>query len=122
MNRTSQPDEWKLKELITHFEHPQTRTHWEDLSTIDPLGMNSRIPTIAATPAIMEIPELIGKLTFDKKIVNKNQTVNVTKMAIEPVWNLTKMARVLGISEDELRHSIFKWTSNNAILEANNKI
>jgi len=116
MNRTSQPDEWKLKELINHFEHPETRLFWDQLSTIDPMGMNSNIPTIAATPAIMEIPELIGKLQQDKKIVNKNQTVNVTKMAIEPVWNLAKMATVLHISEEELRQSIYKWTSNESIL------
>lgn len=122
MNRTMQPEEWRLKELISHLELSKTQEHWEEISTLDPLGMYSRIPTIAATPAIMEIPELIGKLKPDGNIVLKNQTVHVTKMAIEPVWNISKLAESLHVTEDELRQCIFKWTSNKDILDSNFKI
>lgn len=70
----------------------------------------------------MEIPELTGKLKFDKKIVNRNQTVNVSKMAIDPVWNIAKLSHSLNITEEELRQCIFKWTSNKDILDSKYKV
>jgi len=89
---------------------------------LDPLGMQANIPTIAATTAIMEIPELIGRLKPDAKFVNNNQTVNITKLALDPVWNISALAEQLEITEAELRNSIFKWTSNKDILDSDKKI
>lgn len=122
MNRTSQTNEWRLKPLVDHFNRPETQESWNDLSTIDPLGLYSKIPTMACTPAIMEIPELKGKLKFDGNIVNKNQSVNVFKLAVEPVWNIAKLAERLKLSEDELRTCMYKWTSNHEILDKRNEI
>jgi len=70
----------------------------------------------------MDIPELKGLLKFDGKIVNKNQSVNVVKLAVEPVWNIKKLAERLILSEDELRTSIYKWTTNHEILDKRNEI
>jgi len=39
MNRTLQPNEWRLKELVEHFDKKETREIWDELCTIDPLGM-----------------------------------------------------------------------------------
>mmetsp|Transcript_48442 Transcript_48442/g.105555 ORF Transcript_48442/g.105555 Transcript_48442/m.105555 type:complete len:123 (-) Transcript_48442:1480-1848(-) len=122
MNRHNQPNEWKIQEVVDHFSDSRTRSVWEEISTLDPLGMQANIPTIAATTAIMEIPELIGKLKPDAKFVNNNQTVNITKLALDPVWNISALAEQLEITEAELRNSIFKWTSNKDILDSDKKI
>jgi GTP cyclohydrolase II len=73
-------------------------------------------PTIAITKAHINVPELAqavdaGRLQPDGRILlNKGECV-VTKAAIEPVWHLPGVAERFGISENELRRSLFEQTA-----------
>jgi GTP cyclohydrolase II len=70
-------------------------------------------PTIAVTKAHINMPEFrdamaAKRLTADGEILLPNGDVRVTKVAIEPVWYLPGIARRFGISETDLRHSLFE--------------
>ncbi|KAL1590379.1 hypothetical protein WHR41_00677 [Cladosporium halotolerans] len=73
-------------------------------------------PTIAVTKAHMKLPELEesvrkGRLVPDGKIcLNETGELNVTKFAVEPVWNLPGVAERFGIDEGTLRRSLFEHT------------
>ena len=105
--------------------HPQ----WADASKIvslDPYGhMVSEVfaeqlaagldirPTIAVTKARVNLPEIKdamrkGRLTADGDLLTENGDVRVTKAAIEPVWYLPGIAERFGVSENELRRSLFE--------------
>lgn len=73
-------------------------------------------PTIAITRAHINIPELVqamaaGRLTPDGNILLDRGECVVTKAAIEPVWYLPGVATRFGISENELRRSLFEQTA-----------
>jgi GTP cyclohydrolase II len=77
-------------------------------------GLDIR-PTIAVTRARLTIPEfkeIIGEgyLKPDGEILLKTGEVNVTKIAVEPVWYLPGIAKRCGIAESELRRSLFEHT------------
>lgn len=77
-------------------------------------GLDIR-PTIAVTQARLQLPEIYdaiakGRLKPDGKVITKNGDVNVTKVALEPVWYLPGIAKRLDISEGELRKILFKET------------
>jgi GTP cyclohydrolase II len=77
-------------------------------------GLDIR-PTIAVTRARLTIPEfkeIIGEgyLKPDGEILLKTGEVNVTKIAVEPVWYLPGIAKRCGIAESELRRSLFENT------------
>ncbi|KAK5167558.1 putative GTP cyclohydrolase [Saxophila tyrrhenica] len=86
---------------------------FKDLITNE--GVDIR-PTIAITRAHMKIPELEesvrkGRLVPDGKIcLNATGELNVTKFAVEPTWYLPGVAARFGISEGELRRSLFENT------------
>jgi GTP cyclohydrolase II len=72
-------------------------------------------PTIAVTKAHINMPELrdameAGRLKADGKILVKNGNVRVTKVAIEPVWWLTGIAKRFGVSSADLRRALFEQT------------
>jgi len=73
-------------------------------------------PTIAVTRAHMRLPELEesvrkGRLVPDGKIcISAAGELNVTKVAVEPVWYLPGVAERFGISESDLRRSLFEHT------------
>lgn len=72
-------------------------------------------PTIAVTKAHINIPELQfaikeGRVKPDGKILQENGDCAVTKAAVEHVWYLPGMAERFGISEGELRRSLFENT------------
>ena len=72
-------------------------------------------PTIAVTQARLQLPEIHeaikqGRLKPDGKIVMENGDVNVTKVALEPVWYLPGIAKRLNIKEGELRKILFNET------------
>ncbi len=72
-------------------------------------------PTIAITKARLTVPELQvaakrGGLRPDGQILLESGEVNVTKMAIEPVWHLPGVAERCGVSEAALRRSLFEQT------------
>ncbi|SCV04653.1 LAMI_0H17854g1_1 [Lachancea mirantina] len=74
-------------------------------------------PTIAITKATMQLFELKdavsqGRLQVDGKIVkNSNGDVNVSKVAVEPVWYLPGVAERFNITESELRKALFEDTN-----------
>ena len=105
--------------------HPQ----WADAAKIvslDPYGhMVSEVfseqlaagldirPTIAVTKARVNMPEIKdaiarGRLVPDGEVLKENGDVRVTKAAIEPVWYLPGIAERFGVSENELRRSLFE--------------
>jgi GTP cyclohydrolase II len=72
-------------------------------------------PTIAVTKAHINMPELrgaieAGRLTPDGTILRANGDVAVTKAAIEPVWHLPGVAKRFGVTDNELRRTLFQET------------
>ena len=70
-------------------------------------------PTIAVTKARVKMPEFdhaiaAGRLRPDGDVLTENGDVRVTKAAIEPVWYLPGIAERFGVSEGELRRSLFE--------------
>ena len=77
-------------------------------------GLDVR-PTIAVTKAHMNMPEIIeamraGRLRPDGTILSAAGDIRVTKIAIEPVWHLPGVARRFGISQADLRRTLFEHT------------
>ena len=70
-------------------------------------------PTIAVTKARIKMPEFdqaiaAGRLRPDGKVLTENGDVRVTKAAVEPVWYLPGIAERFGVTESELRRSLFE--------------
>ena len=77
-------------------------------------GINIK-PTIAVTQARLQLPEIYdaiakGRLKPDGKVITETGDINVTKVALEPVWYLPGIAKRLNIEEGELRKILFKET------------
>ena len=105
--------------------HPQWASP-ERIVSIDPYGhlvseaWSDRLkegwdirPTIAVTKARVKMPEFdqaiaAGRLRPDGEVLTHNGDVRVTKAAIEPVWYLPGIAERFGVSESELRRSLFE--------------
>ena len=87
---------------------PKYNDDWNRLVTIDPYGMYGDRPTISATTATMDIPELKDSLVIDGKVVNEDKSINCKKIAIEPVWYIPGMAKRLNVSEEQLRKELHK--------------
>jgi len=73
-------------------------------------------PSIAVTKAHLHMHELFdavdaGRIKVDGEIVKEGKDVVVTKAAIEPVWYLPGIAKRFGISEAQLRRSLFVETA-----------
>ena len=72
-------------------------------------------PTIAVTRARITTPELHplladGTLRPDGKVLLENGEIRVTKAAIDPVWHLPGLSARFGVSEAELRRTLFEET------------
>ena len=72
-------------------------------------------PTIAITQAHIDLPEIQaairqGDLSIDGTIVKPNGSLQVTKIAIDPVWYLPGIATRLGTSEKNLREVLHQHT------------
>ncbi len=72
-------------------------------------------PSIAITKARINMPEFpdatkAGRLVPDGKVLQDNGDVNVTKVAIEPIWHLPGIAARFDISENDLRRKLFEHT------------
>lgn len=77
-------------------------------------GMDIR-PSIAVTKAHLQMPEINeaitkGRLKIDGKIIKANRDVVVTKAALDPVWYLPGIAKRFGVSEQELRKTMYQQT------------
>src|SRR5262245_13997270 len=78
------------------------------------VGVDIR-PTIAVTRARLSLPEVRdaiakGRLSADGAIVHASGDVAVTKAALDPVWHLPGVAARFGVSEEQLRHTLFEQT------------
>lgn len=115
------------------FAVPEQKTWYndEDIVAMDPFGHltpylfdevstkeNVEIrPTIAVTKATMQLFEMKdavekGRLEVDGEVViNKNGDLNVSKVAVEPVWYLPGVAKRFGVTEEELRKALFEDTN-----------
>ena len=74
-------------------------------------------PTIAVTRARLTVPELAylsdtESLIPDGTILLESGEINVSKIAIEPVWYLPGMAERFGMDEHALRRTLFEQTGN----------
>jgi len=72
-------------------------------------------PTIAVTKACLTLPEVreaieLGRLTEDGVIVRHGGEVAVIKVAVDPVWHLPGVAQRFGVSESDLRRTLFEQT------------
>jgi GTP cyclohydrolase II len=103
-------DEYHVESLDRLLKNPRTQRRWKDICTLDPLGMYAKRPTIAATTARMDIPELHGQLEVDNTIVNPDQTINCVKCAVDYVWNIPKLTARLKFSEDDVRRELYRFT------------
>jgi GTP cyclohydrolase II len=73
-------------------------------------------PSIAITRARLELPEIraalgAGRLRPDGEVVRDNGSVNVVKIAIDPVWYLPGLAMRFGTTENNLRRALFEQTA-----------
>lgn len=72
-------------------------------------------PTIAVTKSHLDLPEIIaairsGALVADGTIIEHTGGVVTTKAAVEPVWNLAKVAMRFGCEETRLRRVLYEHT------------
>jgi GTP cyclohydrolase II len=72
-------------------------------------------PTIAVTRARLSVPEFVNRidgkqLVPDGRVLLETGEVNVTKIAIEPVWYLPGIAERFNTDEHSLRRSLFEQT------------
>jgi GTP cyclohydrolase II len=116
------PDERYITELETLLAHPRTRRRWDDIATMDPMGMTATRPTISATRANMVFPEIHDNLVRDGKIVNKHDgSIKLIKAAIDYVWNVPMVAERIGQDESEMRAALYKYTKQEAVKDPKNK-
>lgn len=114
--------EFRVPMLVDHINDPRTQEQWGPITTMDPYGMFANRPTISATPACMEIPELVGKLKPDGKVVLDDYSINIVKVAVDPVWHLPSLASKLGVEESELRDKLAKWTQNDRLYDTDSDV
>jgi len=72
-------------------------------------------PTIAITQARLSLPELrealaAGRLRPDNRVLSASGDVQVSKIAIDPVWYLPGIARRFSVDEGEFRRVLFEYT------------
>ena len=114
--------EYLNENLLEHLNNKETRKKWSDICSINPLGLTSKIPTMACTTATLNIPELKDKLFKDGVIIDSDGGLNVTKIAVQYTWNLEKLSKKIGMRENELRNAIFKATNNKKVFDENYNI
>jgi GTP cyclohydrolase II len=72
-------------------------------------------PSIAVTKARLNMPEILGamsrrRLKADGAVLHNSGDVSVTKIAVDPVWHLPGIAERFGVSERDLRRTLFEQT------------
>jgi GTP cyclohydrolase II len=86
----------------------------QDFSTEIGEGLDIR-PSIAITKARLNMPEILAamaghRLGADETVLHRSGDISVTKIAVEPVWHLPGVAKRFGVSEAELRRTLFEQT------------
>ncbi len=127
MNPLARPDLRNTHPVVEVGPHPQ----WFEPSKIvslDPWGhLAGQVfaeeiaggvdvrPSIAVTKARLNLPEITGamgagRLRADGTVLHASGDISVTKIAIDPVWHLPGVAARFGVSEGELRRTLFEQT------------
>jgi len=114
--KTRTEAEFYLPEFKELVDDPKTQEDWDRIATFDPMGMVAHPPTIAACKAKLDIPEL-KDLSVDGEIVLPSKEIVTSKCAISYAWNLPLLAPRLGLSEDELRKALHKFSKDPALLD-----
>ena len=81
------------------------------------MGLYGSPPTMAATVACMEIPELMKQLVPDENIVNEDRSINIQKCSIDYAWNMPKLAKKIGFDESLIREKLADYTQNKEVLD-----
>jgi len=118
------PDEFYIEELADLLKNPRTQRRWNDIITLDPMGMFATRPTQSATTANMSIPELqLGnEMVADGTIVNKeDRSIRCVKVAVDLVWNLPALAKRLRMDETVMRKALSESTQNPRLLDPSYK-
>lgn len=118
MDKNVCPNIEGVKSPVTLDKHET----WNKIVTLDPYGMTSKRPTIAATQSVLHIPELMGKLDVDGTIVREDGGISCSKFGVEHAWHLSGLADRLGIDEDVLRNSLYEHTGISTVLDKTNKV
>lgn len=111
------PDEFFNPGLDTLLKKKKNHSLWDRIVTFDPMGLYADHPTIAATTARMEIPELKSKLVPDDKVVNEDKSINITKVAVDYVWNIPGLAERLNMDETNFRDTILEYTGQSKVTD-----
>ena len=104
-------EQWFDPEKIVSFDpwgHLVTDVFQEHINE----GFDIR-PTIAITQSRLKLIELrdaisAGRLKPDGEVLLNNGDVNVTKIAIDPVWHIPGLAKRFGVDEYQFRRVIFE--------------
>jgi len=116
-------DEYFIPSIQKLVDDPRTQEHWKRIVTFNPYGLTTTPPTIAATTAHLNIPEIAKNLRRDGDIVNKDDgSINIVKAAIYYTWNIPGLANRLGFKEKELREALLKYTQNEMLKDPNIKV
>lgn len=111
------PDEFFLPDLDAHIRNPETQKHWGGIVAFDPMGLYGSPPTMAATNACMDIPELVDELMADGTVVNEDKSVNIRKCAIDYAWNMKGVSEIVGFDEALIRQKLAEYTRNMDVLD-----
>ena len=127
LNPLARPDLTNTHPTATIGPHPQ----WSEpgrIVSLDPWGhlageaFRDEIatgtdirPTVAITKARLNLPEILAamgahRLAPDGGVLHPSGDISVTKIAIDPVWHLPGVAERFGVSERELRRTLFEQT------------
>ncbi|CEP02690.1 unnamed protein product (mitochondrion) [Plasmodiophora brassicae] len=118
MQRTK--DEHLIQALDDHLKKPATQSRWAEIVSLDPYGMWSSRPTMAATTATMYLEELKG-LPHDGTVVGEDGGIRIVKCAVDHIWNIPGMSARLSMPEDAIRDKLYRYTQNDRILDKTNK-
>jgi GTP cyclohydrolase II len=127
LNPLARPDLRNTHPVVDIGPHPQW-TEPGKIVSLDPwghkvgeafadeIGSGTDVrPSIAVTKARLNLPEILAamerrRLKADGTILHKSGDISVTKIAIDPVWHLPGVAARFGVSERDLRRTLFEQT------------
>eukprot|EP00298_Acanthocystis_sp_HF-20_P005026 c15311_g1_i1.p1 GENE.c15311_g1_i1~~c15311_g1_i1.p1 ORF type:complete len:804 (-),score=346.94 c15311_g1_i1:76-2421(-) len=113
-------DEKLVPEIVELLSNPKIQENWDNVISFNPNGLWSSRPTIAATYARMDMPEI--ELIPDGQIVDDQKSIRLIKVAIEPAWNLPAIAERLKIPEPKLREKLAKYTQIKEMTDTSRKV
>jgi len=106
------PDEFYIEDLHKHLQDPKTQKNWNQISSMNPLGLTCNHPTISATNACMDVPDISPNLQPDERgIVNADGSINVKKAAVDLTFNLPLLSERLGYKEADVRKHLVEYTT-----------